>query len=106
LRNDAASLRAVEIIMVLFVVEGFAGIAAHGGEKCLRVKRDFFRLLCHDRPTPKRPRSEYAVFAHHARFRTRQVSNTAECGPTSSGIAGTIAQFEAWNKKVLKLLAG
>jgi uncharacterized membrane protein len=28
-RNDAASLRAVEIIMALFVVAGFVGIAAH-----------------------------------------------------------------------------
>jgi uncharacterized membrane protein len=29
MRNDAASLRAMEIIMVLFVVAGFVGIAAH-----------------------------------------------------------------------------
>jgi hypothetical protein len=29
MRNDAASLRAVEIIMALFVVAGFVGIAAH-----------------------------------------------------------------------------
>jgi hypothetical protein len=29
MRNDAASLRAVEIIMVLFVLAAFAGVAAH-----------------------------------------------------------------------------
>ena len=29
MRNDAGSLRALEIIMMLFVVAGFAGIAAH-----------------------------------------------------------------------------
>jgi uncharacterized membrane protein len=29
MRNDAASLRALEIVMMLFVVSGFAGIAAH-----------------------------------------------------------------------------
>jgi hypothetical protein len=29
MRNDATSLRALEIIMVLFVLSGFAGIAAH-----------------------------------------------------------------------------
>jgi uncharacterized membrane protein len=28
-RNDAASLRALEIIMALFVLAGFAGVAAH-----------------------------------------------------------------------------
>ncbi len=28
-RNDAASLRALEIIMILFVLSGFAGIVAH-----------------------------------------------------------------------------
>jgi hypothetical protein len=29
MRNDAASLRALEIIMVLFALAGFAGVAAH-----------------------------------------------------------------------------
>ena len=29
MRNDAASLRALEIIMALFVLAGFAGVAAH-----------------------------------------------------------------------------
>jgi hypothetical protein len=29
MRNDAASLRGLEIIMVLFVLAGFAGVAAH-----------------------------------------------------------------------------
>src|SRR6202051_2305823 len=29
MRNDAASLRALEIVMMLFVLSGFAGIAAH-----------------------------------------------------------------------------
>jgi predicted membrane channel-forming protein YqfA (hemolysin III family) len=29
MRNDAASLRALEIVMALFVLSGFAGVAAH-----------------------------------------------------------------------------
>ena len=53
IKKPSAGYPATRFVLAIF---GDAPAATHGGEKYFRVKRDFFRFLCHQPCALRRPR--------------------------------------------------